>query len=158
MPEETKNLEQMLPLLQTLLAEGKTVSFRPNGVSMRPMLEDGRDTVFLRAVPETLRKNDVVLYRRKNGQFVLHRLVRIRNGQYIFYGDAQFAPEVVEKEQMLALVCGFLRKGKRYETDAAVYRAYAFFLNASRPLRHFLRRASSWLKRRFRAGNGVRRD
>lgn len=153
-----KNLEQLLPLMQTLLAEGKTVSFRPNGVSMRPMLEDGRDTVFLTAVPQTLRKNDVLLYRRKNGQFVLHRLVRIQGGAYIFFGDAQFAPELVEKEQMLALVCGFIRKGKRYETDAISYRTYVFLLNASRPLRHFLRRATAWLKRRMHRTDGMRQN
>jgi hypothetical protein len=63
----------VLPLLQDELAAGRSVRFSPRGVSMLPMLVQGRDSVLLSPVPDKLKKYDLPLYRRKDGQYGLLR-------------------------------------------------------------------------------------
>ena len=66
-----------MPLIKECLAEGKTVKFSPRGTSMMPMIRQGVDSVILSAVPGKLKKFDLPLYQRKNGLFVLHRIVDV---------------------------------------------------------------------------------
>lgn len=61
----------------------------PRGTSMMPLLREGIDSVLLKK-PEGVSKNDIVLYKRSNGQFVLHRVIKIKNGEYVMCGDNQF--------------------------------------------------------------------
>ena len=68
-------LDDLMPVIRERLEAGETVEFMPRGVSMLPLLRQGRDAVVLSPLPERLRKYDVVLYRRRNGQYVLHRIV-----------------------------------------------------------------------------------
>ena len=53
--EQTIHALEMMPLLQERLAAGQRVrGLRFSGVSMRPMLREGKDTVELTAAPEML--------------------------------------------------------------------------------------------------------
>lgn len=136
MPDTSVRLEQLLPLMQERLAVGESVQFTPHGTSMRPMLEGGRDQVVLSPLPDKLRKYDLPLYRRDNGQFVLHRIVKASQ-TYTCIGDNQFVLEPgVRPDQMLAVVTGFVRKGKSYATDSWKYRFYCRFWHISRPVRY----------------------
>ena len=58
-----------------LLSYGEQVPLVITGNSMYPFLRHGRDTVYLQKVQRPLKKGDMVLYRRKNGQYILHRIV-----------------------------------------------------------------------------------
>ena len=62
--------------LPSLPAAGQSVRFSPRGVSMLPMLRQGRDSVVLSPAPKQLRKYDLPLYRRDDGSYVLHRVVK----------------------------------------------------------------------------------
>lgn len=44
------------------------------GISMLPLLRQGRDSVALRRVDSPIRRNDILFYRRPDGSFVLHRV------------------------------------------------------------------------------------
>ena len=77
MPETSVRLAQLLPLMQERLAAGESVQFTPQGTSMRPTIYGGRDQVILSPLPPKLKKYDLPLYRRDNGQFVLHRIVEV---------------------------------------------------------------------------------
>ena len=57
------------------------------GVSMMPLLRQGRDAVRLVKPQRPLKKMDIVLFERPDGQLVLHRIIRIRNGEYYIRGD-----------------------------------------------------------------------
>ena len=87
MPEHNVSLEQVLPLIQECLAAGQDVSFTPRGISMQPMLRNGQDSVVLSPVNKPLKKYDLPLYRRPDGQFVLHRIVAVTGGQPVYEGD-----------------------------------------------------------------------
>lgn len=52
---------------------------------MYPMLRNGEDVVVLKKPEGRLKYLDVALYRRSNGDFVLHRVVGFdKDGKYIF--------------------------------------------------------------------------
>ena len=128
-------LEQVLPQIQEILAQGRKVRFMPNGTSMLPMLRQGKDSVTLSPVPERLRKYDLPLYRRDNGQFVIHRIVKAGE-TYTCVGDNQFALERgLRRDQMIALVTAFSRGEKEIPVTALSYRIYCRLWNWSRPIR-----------------------
>ena len=146
MPEKKMRLDDLMPLIRERLAAGQTVSFFPNGVSMLPMLRQGRDSVELSPAPERLKKYDLPLYQRDNGQYVLHRVVAVGE-DYTCIGDNQFLLEPgVEHRQVIALVTAFTRDGRRIEVTDLRYQIYCRLWCASRPLRHFWR---GWLRPRL---------
>ena len=129
-----------MPLIRERLAAGQTVKFSPGGTSMLPMLREGLDQVELSPVPGRLKKYDLPLYQRANGQFVLHRVVEA-GMTYTCVGDNQVILERgLEHGQMIALVTAFIRDGKRIEVTDPGYRLYCRLWCASRPLRRFWRR------------------
>ncbi len=128
-------LDDLMPLIKERLLSGESVCFTPRGISMRPMLEGGRDQVILSPMPQKLKKYDLPLYQRDNGQYVLHRVVRAGD-RYTCIGDNQFALEHgLRHEQMIAVVTGFVRKGKTYSVDSAGYNLYCRLWHFSRPIR-----------------------
>lgn len=147
MPERSVSLEQVLPLLEETIAQGKSFRFMPKGTSMLPMLVMGRDSVELTKAPERLKKYDIPLYRRGDGQFVLHRVVK--TGEcYTCIGDNQFEYEQgVKQEQIIAVVSAFVHGGKRYQVTDLSYRIYCRVWHYTRPLRHLYRRGKSFLRR-----------
>lgn len=145
--EYVTQLDSLMPLIQERLAAGQTVQFSPMGISMLPMLRQGIDSVVLSPVPEKLKKYDLPLYRRTDGHYILHRVVKV--GQtYTCIGDNQFALEQgVEHSQVLALVTAFYRGDRKWDVTAPAYRLYCVFWHFTRPLRHFWRRGMGWLRR-----------
>ena len=110
------------------------------GTSMWPLLKEGESWVQL-AVPDgrPLRKGDIVLYRRKDGTLVLHRIVRLSEpGTYVTCGDHQWkADEWVTDEQILAVAQGFFRKGQYFDKHTWWYRLYQTLWNGNLVVRRF---------------------
>ena len=143
-------LEQVMPLILERLAAGQSVSFSPRGTSMLPMLRQGVDTVVLSPAPQQLKKYQIPLYRRDNGQFVLHRITGVGE-TYTCIGDNQFEYEPgIRREQVIALVSAFTRGGREISVTNPLYRCYCRYWHYSRPLRSFWRRARYWLGRKLR--------
>ena len=148
MNKNALSLADMMPVIRETLAEGKSVRFNPQGTSMLPMLHPGRDTVVLSPLPETLKKYDLVLYQREDGNFVLHRIVAV-DQTYTCMGDHQFHRETgLEQRQMIGLVTEFVRKGKTVKVTALGYRIYCMAWHYSR----FFRRCLGRLGRIFAGG------
>ena len=146
-------LDLLMPLIREQLAMGKSVRFSPRGISMLPMLRQGRDSVLLSPVPEKLRKYDLPLYRRDDGKYILHRIVDAGES-YNCVGDNQFEIERgLRHDQMLALVTEFYRDGKAISVRSPAYRIYCRIWHYSRGLRRFVRRCMGFIRRKcFRAG------
>ena len=148
--ERDYSLEQMMPLIKECLRENKTVKFSPRGTSMLPMIRQGIDCVVLSAVPGKLNKFDLPLYQRANGQYVLHRIVKVGE-TYTCIGDNQFELEKgVRQDQLIAVMVGFTRAGKKYSADHVLYRLYCRFWHYSRPVRSFWLRGIGWLRRHLK--------
>ena len=135
-----------MPLIRETLTAGKSVEFSPRGTSMLPMLRQGMDRVVLSPLPERLQKYDLPLYQRENGQYVLHRIVKV--GKTITcMGDNQIDPEEgLQESQMIGLVTAFYRGNKKISVTDWRYWLYCRIWPVSRPAR----RAWRWLKSNLR--------
>lgn len=103
-------LDTLCEILQTT----DMVPLLISGNSMVPFLVHRRDTVYLSAVSCPLRKGDLVLYRRDNGAYVLHRVARLEKEGYCMLGDAQTELEHgVRLDQICAIAVAAERKGRR---------------------------------------------
>ena len=97
------------------------------GTSMLPLLKEGRDRVELKPYcHERLKKGDVVLYKKNDGTLVLHRIIKTENGEFFtVLGDHQFNnDEWVNKNQIIAVACGFFIKGRYVNEKTRWYRLY----------------------------------
>lgn len=94
------------------------------GISMLPMLEEGKDAVELVAVNGRLQKYDLSLFQRKNGQLVLHRIIAVKKDHYLICGDNSTAIEKVPMGNVLAVASGFYKDGQYVSCQDEAYLAY----------------------------------
>lgn len=148
----TVPMESIAELIEVQLSYGDRANLIVTGSSMLPMLHHRRDSVMLAPVGETVKKGDVILYRRSSGRYILHRIIALTEDGYICSGDNQAVREYVAREQILAVVAEFTRKGRRYGVDAPGYRLYKAIWVGFFPLRRYylaLRRRLARLRRRL---------
>lgn len=141
------SLADYYPLIKETLDQGGTFSLTITGTSMYPFIVGGRDKVTLSPLPEKLKKNDLPLYRRANGAFVLHRIVKVcKDGTYTCCGDHQWWPEEkLRREQMIGLATEYVRKGKKLTNHNLVYRVYRTVWTWVLPFRrYFFRLNEKW--------------
>ena len=105
--------EVLMGQLLGLLDGAEYVPLNISGSSMTPFLVHSRDTVYLSKVTRPLKKGDMILYRRDNGAYILHRIYRVTPDGYWLVGDAQILIEKdVRPDQVLALVTAVRRREK----------------------------------------------
>lgn len=140
-------LDELMPLMREQLEMGNNVRFSPRGISMLPMLRQGVDAVLLSPLPEKLRKYDLPLYRRDDGKYILHRIIKAGR-TYTCLGDNQFDPEPgVEHRQMIAVVTAFYRNGREIPVTDPGYRLYCRIWAYTRPARRLWRWGRKRLQR-----------
>ncbi len=143
-------MQELAALLELQMDSGAEAQLTVVGTSMQPLFKDGRDSVYLQRPKNAPKKGDILFYRRKDGRYVLHRIVAEKQGAYLCCGDNQYRKECVLPGQIIAVVTGFVRSGREYTLREAGYRLYTAFWIATRPLRRplfALRRALSKLKK-----------
>ncbi len=146
------NTEEYVSMLRGLVEEGREVSMVVAGGSMFPFLADGRDSICFRTPDRALRAGDIVFYRRPTGQYVLHRICRVRPEGYDIVGDAQTAIErPVRRAQIFALVTRVQRKGAWIAPGDFRWEFFARVWIRGIPLRPVLLRAYRLLSRFRRA-------
>ncbi len=137
---KTISLESMYPIIREVLDNNGTFTLTITGSSMYPFILGGRDQVTLSPVREKLKKNDLPLYRRRNGQFVLHRVVKVhKDGTYTCCGDHQWQLEKgLHHEQMVGIATSYVRKGKPLTNRNVLYRIYRTVWTWIIPLRRYI--------------------
>lgn len=107
------NTREYVSVLRDLTEEGKTVSMLISGSSMAPFLIHQRDYIYFKKPDRPLHKGDMVFYQRSSGQFVMHRIYKIRPEGVYMIGDAQTQVEgPLDPSCVFALVIRVRRKGK----------------------------------------------
>lgn len=119
-------LEVLFGLMEEKLSAGGEVCFSPNGTSMLPLITPKCDRVTLKDCGGELKKHDIAFYKRSNGQFVLHRVIKCeKDGSYVMCGDNQWVLEKgVKKEQIIAVVSHLEKPKAEVKFSSAKYRAY----------------------------------
>ena len=119
-------LETLFPVIQEVLSEGKSFTFAPKGVSMLPLIRQGEDSVTISPANHALKLYDVPLYRRKNGQFVLHRVVGLKNGKYVMCGDNQHEYEYgIDHSSIIGVMSEIIKPDKTISVNDKDYIQYA---------------------------------
>lgn len=110
---------EIAELIQDAFSRDQTITIPVTGTSMMPLLRPS-DAVTLQAVDlETIQRGDILLYRRSDGAYVLHRVVEINTDTMDFCGDNQVdIEEKVSKSQILAQVIAYEKDGIVTERDA----------------------------------------
>ena len=139
MEKKSISLAELIPLIEEELACDGEFEININGTSMLPLLVEGRDTVTLAKADGQLNKYDVPLYKRKDGSFVLHRVVSVKDGSYTMCGDNQWIKEEgIEASQIIAKAVRFQRKGKTVKTDSFGYKLYCRLWQFLFPVRKYI--------------------
>ena len=110
------NTEEYIDSLISVIREGREVPLLVVGHSMEPFLVHERDTVLLSPINCMLKEGDIALFKRNNGQYILHRIYKIKDNDFYFVGDNQNLCDVegpIKKEQIYAMV----HSAKRHETE-----------------------------------------
>lgn len=138
------------------LAHSGKVVYTNVGVSMMPLLREGRDLMVIHKVDaEKLHKYDAVLYKRPNvkgrGTYVLHRILRIcSDGRFWIVGDNCTSGEVVSAENILGVLSAVQRGNKTVSVNSFRMKLYVFLWCAPYPIRFFILRVRNLFMRSVR--------
>ena len=112
-------LNDLLPFIEAAFSMGKDFQIPITGTSMLPLLVQGRDFVKIVKCERKLEVGDVPLYRRDDGHFVLHRVVKIENdGTYTMCGDNQIILEKgITDKHIIGIVKTFIIDGREIDAE-----------------------------------------
>ena len=112
---------------EILETHGKLV-YRNVGTSMMPLLRQNRDLMIIEKRPQgRLKKYDAVLYKSKNGKYILHRILKVRKDDYIICGDHCIHREFgVKDSHILGILTGIVKDGK---TIRVIDKKYLFYVH-----------------------------
>lgn len=119
------------------------------GTSMRPLIRQGKDVIIIKSVDNCckLKKMDVPLYKRENGQYVLHRIIKVTKDGYVIRGDNTYSNEYgVTDSQILGVLSGVIRNGKEISVNSMGYKVYSYFWLYT----YYIRKVVVWMKRKNR--------
>ena len=148
---------EKLSIKSVLLEHGKYVG--PTvGVSMRPMLKTGRDTIVVHRKSGRLKPLDVALYMRGDA-YVLHRVLSVTDTGYVIRGDNCYQDEIVPEEAVIGVLVEFFRKNKHYDCTDKRYLRYVkrrlrrykprrFFVQVKNKVKAVLRKPYRWIFKR----------
>lgn len=100
--------EHAFGLLRILERDGFVI-YPTKGVSMYPLLREGKTLVRLEALSEDPSIYDVVLFKRRDA-LVLHRVVALKKDYFYICGDNSKAFEKVPRDDVKAVMKGYFRE------------------------------------------------
>lgn len=142
------SINEIWELAEPVIASGGEFRLFHKGISMMPLLRQGIDSVVLSKLNREPKRFDIVAYRRANGQFVLHRIWKIKKDQLVMCGDNHSDLEYgITKNNILAIVVGIYRDEEYI--DIANSKWYKKYLKKL-PFLHFKNKYITVLINRFR--------
>ena len=148
------HLSEAIEIIEEVLSSGGEFRMVPKGTSMLPLIVQGKDSVVLKRKPVSeIQKHDIIFYRRDNGQFILHRVLKVcDDGTYILCGDNQtYLEKGVRPDQIIGYVSQINKKEKRLSPTSVSYRIY-MLIWMWMPYRKtvlFIKRGFRFLKRKL---------
>lgn len=93
------------------------------GTSMLPLLDEKNDLVKVEKVDGLLQVDDMALFKRKK-QYILHRVMNVKEDHYEICGDNQIEIEDVPFENILGKVTGYYKSGRYVSLEDKEYKEY----------------------------------
>ena len=141
------------------LKENKTLTYSNVGVSMLPLLRQGRDTFtltekeayFRQTGEKRFKAGDVVLYLRPPKSYVLHRIIEVCKDGYVILGDHSISKEYgIKDEDILCIMTAYSRDGVNHTVKEKPYLRYTYRCLHFYPLRIFFQKLGGRTKRAVR--------
>lgn len=123
--------------LEDILRFEGTLIHHVKGISMEPLLKMNRDLLVVERCSQSVpvKMHDVVLFKRRNGQYVLHRVTEIKDDCYLITGDNCMLPEKVYPDQIMGVMTHFTRKGVSHSVTEPGYLRYVAIWHSTYLLR-----------------------
>jgi len=139
---------ELFNLTSEIIEKGGSAWITVTGMSMYPFLKEGRDSVELsRASFEDIKRGDIVLIRRANGAFVLHRVLKKKKDCFFIIGDAQqWVEGPLLPEQLQTVVTKIKRRGRVISCDNPLLKVFVFVWMLVIPLRYRIFKTASRIK------------
>ena len=127
---------------------------------MLPLIRQKKDVIFLeKKTDERCKRLDVVLFMRRNGQYVLHRVLKVYDDGYWIVGDNCVRGETVAEEQVIGVLTAFKRGKKTVKVTDVPYRIFSHIWCDAYPVRffalrcvHFVHRCLAYIAKRMKHG------
>lgn len=101
------------------------LTFTNVGVSMFPLIRQKKDLIHIKKYSGRLKKYDVPLYKLSNGKYVLHRIIKVREKDYIICGDNCTTKEYgITDKEIIGVLTGITKNGKYISVKDKKYLAY----------------------------------
>ncbi len=127
--KESLPLAALESVIREELASGGSAVINIRGQSMLPLMKEGECNVRLVPPAFPLKKYEIPFYKREDGQFVLHRVIRIRKDGYVCRGDHQMQKEFSVTEAMIIGVADArIVKGKEKSLRSGIAKMRGCFL------------------------------
>lgn len=121
------------------------------GDSMMPLIKQGRDVLVISAVNGRLKRYDIPLYKRDSGQYVLHRILKVRKNDYVICGDNRCNKEYgITDRHIIGVLSGIIRDGREIPVTNIKCRIYAHLWCDLFPVRVLIIRIRQIFKRRLK--------
>ena len=139
MSNELVNFEELLERDGSFLYTFK-------GVSMKPLLHQGKDVVIISSIDRPIKKLDIVLYK-VGERYVLHRVLKIKKDHYVIRGDNTYSEEFIPKDNVFGILTSYYKndKLKKVNTKGAILLYYLWL--TTYPLRWLLVKTKRLLRR-----------
>lgn len=119
------NLSDYEEAIRLVLESEGEFRIYPRGTSMLPLLREKKDSVVLIKPADPIKKNDIILFKKSSGQYILHRVTATEKDSYTTCGDHLHIPEYnVKPEQIIGIVNKIYRNDKLFDTKKLPYRIY----------------------------------
>lgn len=121
------------------------------GDSMMPLIKQGRDVLVISTVNGRLKRYDIPLYKRDSGQYVLHRILKVRKNDYVICGDNRCNKEYgITDRHIIGVLSGIIRDGREISVTDIKCRIYAHLWCDLFPVRVLIIRIRQIFKRRLK--------
>lgn len=127
--------------------KGKIV-FTNVGNSMYPLIRQDKDIMIIEKATGRLKKYDVPLYKRDDGKYVLHRILKVRKNDYVICGDHCYVKEYgITDTKIIGVLKSVIRNGKEVKTTDFKYRVYTHLWCDCFYIRAFILRSVNFVRR-----------
>ena len=133
------------------LAQNGKLIYTNKGDSMMPLIKQDRDLLIIEPAIGRLKKYDVPLYKRDSGQYVLHRILKVREDDYVICGDNRWVKEYgIQDRHIIGVLTAVVRDSKEISVNNWKYKLYVHLWCDMFPIRAFIVHAVNKIKRIIR--------
>lgn len=126
---------------------GNSIIVNTRGVSMNPLLYEGKTQVLVEPLKEDLHVYDMPIFYRSKNTYVIHRIIKMDDQYYYTRGDNCLHGEKVPRANVFGVVTKIYKGNHEITMDHPDYLRYLKRLKRNTPFRLFRFQLREWYVR-----------